>query len=88
MPTAMNGGNAIRIERIWTIMLATLMVWTWLADHPIQILKMRQIEWVMRGYAIYDVFLVVWFYTTVAVGISLVGRGTGGIADLTRRANN
>jgi len=62
-----------RLSRGWTIMLGVLLAWTWFGDHPIQVMKIRHVDWVIRGYPAYDAALVFWFYATIAVGIVLVG---------------
>jgi hypothetical protein len=61
------------LERVWTIMLAVLLGWTWFADHLVQVMKMRQIDWVMRAYPIYYTSTAVWFYATTVIGILAVG---------------
>jgi hypothetical protein len=38
-----------RLTRGWTIMLAVFLAWIWFAHHPVQLLKIQQVEWVMRG---------------------------------------
>jgi hypothetical protein len=61
------------LERVWTIMLAVLLGWTWFADHLVQTMKIQHIEWVMRAYPTYYAATAVWFYATTLVGILAVG---------------
>jgi Glycosyltransferase family 87 len=71
----------LAIERVWTIMLAVLLGWTWFADQPVQVGKMLHVDWVVRAYPFYYASTAVWFYATLAIGILVVGlclsRGSG-----------
>ena len=61
------------LDRVWTIMLAVLLGWTWFADHLVQTMKTQHIEWVMRAYPTYYAATAVWFYATTLIGILAVG---------------
>jgi hypothetical protein len=66
------------LERAWALMLSLLLAWTWFADHPIQMLKIQRVDWVLGAYPAYHLALAVYFYLTLAVGVILVGRRHGG----------
>ena len=61
------------LDRVWTIMLAILLSWTWFADHLVQTMKTQHIEWVMRAYPTYYAATAVWFYATTLIGVLVVG---------------
>ena len=61
------------LDRLWTVMLAVLLVWMWFADHQVQLMMIRDIQWVTRLYPSYFAATAVWFYATLAVGVALVG---------------
>jgi hypothetical protein len=65
------------IERVWIVMIAILLGWTWFADHLVQLLKLDRIRWVLQAYPFYYAATAVWFYATLAVGILVVGRFLG-----------
>jgi hypothetical protein len=61
------------LERVWTVMLAVLLSWTWFADRFVQALKIQHVGWVMHTYPFYYAALAVWFYATTTIGIVAVG---------------
>ena len=61
------------LDRIWTIMLAVLLGWTWFADRLVQTMKTQHIEWVMHAYPTYYAATAVWFYATTLIGILALG---------------
>jgi Glycosyltransferase family 87 len=67
------------LDRMWTIMLAVLLVWTWFGDHLVQTLKIRHIGWVVHAYPSYYAALAVWFYATTFVGIAVLVLGGRGV---------
>jgi hypothetical protein len=60
------------LQRIWTVLLAVLLAWTWYADHPIQLLKMQKSHWLMAVYPGYYVALAACFYATLVAGIAVL----------------
>jgi hypothetical protein len=63
-------------ERVWIVMLAVLLGWTWFADHLVQMLKMQHVRWVLRAYPAYYAATAVWFYATIGIGILALGSGS------------
>ena len=63
-----------RLTKVWTVMLAVLLVWTWFADRLVQLMKREHVDWVTQAYPIYDAALASWFYAAIAVGVILIGR--------------
>jgi hypothetical protein len=61
------------LTQVWTVMLTVLLVWTWFADRLVQLMKLQHVDWVMQAYPVYDAVLASWFYTTIAVGVVLIG---------------
>ena len=65
------------LERVWTVMLAILLGWTWFADRLVQAMRIAEIPWVTSFYPGYFAATVVWFYATLTIGFAHVGRRTG-----------
>jgi hypothetical protein len=76
------------LQRIWTVLLAVLLAWTWYADHPIQLLKMQMAHWLIAVYPAYYIALAAWFYATLFVGIAVLACRGPVVARLPARAGS
>jgi hypothetical protein len=76
------------LERLWTVMIAVLLGWTWFADRPVQVMRMEQIPWVMSLYPIYFTASVAWFYATMVIGLALIARGEGTLSLVDRQVGS